>query len=103
MITRRLAELNLVNIGVTLYGDLQTHQAYTGAASSYARAIDTVRRLRDIGCNVSLQWNALPETLDQTEAFIDLAEGVGVRWQVNGLINGCRDGPGRTYCLPTRT
>ena len=88
-----LARLKLVDIGITLYGaDAPAHDAYSHCAGSFARVIAAAKALRDGGSKVILRWHALPETIGQTEAFIDLAEGLGLRWQANGIISSRRAG-----------
>jgi radical SAM protein with 4Fe4S-binding SPASM domain len=88
-----LAQLNLMNIGVTLYGATAgTHDGYTGTAGAFDRTLAAARTMKDLGCNVTLRWHAIPESVCESEMFMDLAEGMGLRWQVNGLISGGRDG-----------
>ncbi|MFO7898702.1 MAG: radical SAM protein, partial [Planctomycetota bacterium] len=88
-----LGELNLVDIAITLYGaDAATHDRYTRCPGSFGRVTEAVRRLNEAGCNLRLRWYALPASVEQTGAFIDLAESLGVRWQASGVITARRDG-----------
>ena len=88
-----LAKLNLGEIGITLYGaDAETHDSYTRNPGSFKRVMDAIKIMKDLGCNIQLKWNAISGLVEQTGAFIDLAEDLGVEWHANGVISVGRDG-----------
>jgi radical SAM protein with 4Fe4S-binding SPASM domain len=88
-----LAGLRLAEIGISLYGaDAETHDAYTRSPGAFQRVLDAIGMLKGLGCNVQLRWNAIPGSVAQTAAFIDLAERLGAEWHCNGLITPHRDG-----------
>ncbi len=96
---RVLGELKLGEIGITLYGaDEETHDRYAKSRGSFRKVMDALRWLGEEGCRVQLKWNAVPETVYQTGQFIDVAEGLGLEWQANGVVT-----KGRTARCQPRT
>lgn len=88
-----LAKLNLGEIGITLYGaDAKTHDSYTRNPGSFECVMNAIKIMKDLGCNIQLKWNAISGLVEQTGAFIDIAEDLGVGWHANGVISVGEDG-----------
>lgn len=93
-----LAGLNIGSICITLYGaDPQTHDSYTGNPGSFNRVVSAITMLKERGASVTVRWNALPDTVKQTDRFISLVKGLGVKWTINGFITPRRDGTKPEY------
>lgn len=68
-----------LGVAVSLDGDALTHDRMRGVPRAYARALETVRGLRDLGIeDVRLGFTATSDNVSQLPAIHGLAEDLGV-------------------------
>lgn len=72
---------------LTLYGvDGETFKNVTGRRGSFEEPIETARRLKELGVDVWLRYNAITLTYESVGKFVELADSLGCSYSVNVQI-----------------
>lgn len=83
---KRLAsavEAGLQGIGVSLDGLEELHDRVRGVRGSFARALDTLRRAKEAGLNISVNTQIGAETMAQLPQLMETILGTGAKqWQI---------------------
>ncbi len=83
---KRLAaavEAGLQGVGVSLDGLEASHDAIRGVRGSYARAIDTLRRAKAAGLNISVNTQIGAETMNELPELMEIVLATGAKqWQI---------------------
>ncbi len=89
----RLAGAGAHNLDVSAYGGSpETHDAFTGVTGSLERTLAGVRRAREAGLAVKLNYSLLRTNAHECEAMIAQAEALGVPYAFDPHITRRYDG-----------
>lgn len=73
----------LQGVGVSLDGLEETHDTVRGVRGSYARALDTLRRARDAGLNISVNTQIGSGTMAELPQLMEVILATGAKqWQI---------------------
>lgn len=90
---RRFAELNVIAVGVSLYGaSPETHERITRLPGSYERTIGAIRWLRQQGLNVFLKHMVMRQNKAEYPAILKLADELGAMPQIDPILVPANDG-----------
>ncbi len=90
---RRFAELNVVTVGISLYGaSPEIHEGVTRLPGSYERTIKAIHLLRQAGLNVLLKHVVMQQNKDEYPAIFKLADELGVAPQIDPIVVPANDG-----------
>ncbi len=90
---RRLVELNVLAVGVSLYGVTpETHDRITRLPGSFERSLKAIRRLRQAGLTVFLKHVIMRENKKAYPSILRLAAELGAIPQLDPILVPANDG-----------
>jgi Y-X(10)_GDL-associated radical SAM protein len=76
-------EAGLQGVGVSLDGLEESHDAVRGVRGSYAAALDTLRRAKDAGLNISVNTQIGANTMAELPQLMEVILAIGAKqWQI---------------------
>lgn len=94
-VARRIAEIGVVDVGVSLYGaTAATHERVTGAPGSFDAALGGLRALADAGVATVVKFLLMRHNVNDYQAVRALADGLGstftFSFNIGPRVNGER-------------